>query len=44
MSLPPHPVSEKKAGVWHAVIAAFYAFALWYHLSAARNHFRDANK
>ncbi len=39
MALPPHPVNERVAGFWHLMLGGLYAFTLWYHFSAARNHF-----
>jgi len=39
--LTAHPVSEGTAGVFHAVIAALYLFALWYHAMAAWRHLKE---
>ena len=39
MNLPPHPVNEKVAGWWHVGLGIAYGFVLWYHFSAAMNHF-----
>lgn len=44
MALPPHPVNEKTAGFWHLMLAGLYGFTLWYHFSAAKNHFINARK
>jgi hypothetical protein len=38
---PPHPVNENVAGWWHLCLGAAYCFVLWYHVSAAVNHFRE---
>ena len=44
MHLPPHPVNEKVAGWWHVGLGIAYGFVLWYHFSAAMNHFLTHKK
>jgi hypothetical protein len=44
MATPPHPVDERKAGWWHLMLAILYSGTLWYHFSAARNHFLNAKQ
>jgi hypothetical protein len=44
MALPPHPVEERTAGWWHLMLAGLYGFTLWYHGTAAYNHFLKARE
>ena len=35
-----HPATERRAAWYHAALAGFYIFGLWFHAVSASRHWR----